>query len=276
MYHPILIREKYKVITKIGQGKFGSVFKAINVKKRDQETKNNLVAIKIASCGILKHETTILNYLNKHDCKNVPLVHWYGLFENNHCLVIPFYHYGLPQYINDINNQDNEHKILLIDKLMQNMLDILKNCHELLVIHRDIKPDNFMFNRNDELILLDFGLATFIDINQEDENITTNKFIGNLIFASPNIHNHKTPKKNDDIISIAYIYLLIYLGGKLPWMNINDNTDIFIEESLNNENRFNEILVLKDLENIASCKTCESKIFKFIENAYNNKISYIF
>lgn len=260
----ILVRGKYKIISKIGQGQFGIVFKAVNIQSKGDKDNNDTVAIKVENTNyrILKHETTILNYLNKNKCKNIPLVHWFGLFDRIPCLVTPFYHYGLSQFIMDMNHHDEQSKIAQIDRLMQNMLDILKNCHELFVIHRDIKPDNFMFNYNNELVLLDFGLATFTDTDEEYQ-IRETKFIGNIIYASPNIHKCKKAGKIDDVISIAYIYLLIYLGGKLPWMGIDR-----IESS--------QIINLKEIQNIHLCQTKDNKIFHFIENAYNDKLSYIF
>ena len=257
---PIIIRGKYQIISKIGQGKFGTVYKAINMKSKD------VVAIKIENTDsrILKHETRMLNYLNKNKCLNVPLVHWYGIYDNIPCLVTPFYHYSLTQFIVDKKDKFN------INILMQNMLDILKNCHELFVLHRDLKPDNFMFNYKNELILLDFGLAAFD--NQEEDNKINSNFIGNVIYASPNIHHHNKAKKIDDIISVAYIYLLIYLGGKLPWMNINGNSNLLSSDI----NKLDKIENLKQIQNIYSCKTSDNKIFEFIKNAYNNSISYNF
>lgn len=284
--NPIIIREKYKIISKIGQGKFGTVFKAVNTKIRNQSDESiiNLVAIKMENndSRVLKHETTILNYLNLNKCKNIPLVHWYGIFKNISCLVTPFYQYSLTQFIIDINNQEEEYKIIHINILMNKMLDILKNCHKLCVLHRDLKPDNFMFNHNNELILLDFGLATFInsEAHQELDN-DDKKFTGNVIFASPNIHKHKKANKIDDIISVAYIYLLIYLGGKLPWMKLNGNTDIFLNENIgteniDNQNKLNQIMNLKQIQNIYLSKTNNNNIFKFIDNAYKNTLSYKF
>jgi casein kinase 1 len=265
-----MIRGKYEIISKIGQGKFGSVFKAINTSKKENLDNVTYVAVKMETtdCRILKHETTILNYLNKNKCKSIPLVHWYGNFNDIPCLVTPFYHYSLTQFIKDINYQEQSYKISNINLLMQKMLDILKNCHELFVIHRDLKPDNFMFNHKKELILLDFGLGTFFDIENEEPEIQ-NSFIGNVIYASPNIHKNIKSRRIDDIISVSYIYLQIYLGGKLPWMNLNGNSEITV-------NKLDEISNLKEIQNIILQKKNNDKIFDFIENSYNDKISYIF
>jgi serine/threonine protein kinase len=275
----IIIRDKYMIISQIGQGNFGKVFKALNIKiKNSDDESNKYVAIKIenlktlSNFKILKHETTILNYLNKNKCNNIPLVHWYGSFNQIPCLVIPFYNYSLTQYITNLNYQEDKNISNYNLKMIRSMLEIINHCHELYVIHRDLKPDNFMFNHKDELILIDFGLATFIYQDTLLVDISEKHFIGNIIYASPNVHQLKKADKIDDIISISYIYLLIYLGGSLPWMNINGNSEIKLED----ESKFSQILNLKKIQNINLSKKNDDKIFEFIQNAYDNNMSYDF
>ena len=61
---------KYDVLSEIGRGKFGLVFKGI--RKKDQE----FVAIKIESAEnahkILKHEAFMIHYLQTRGCKQIP------------------------------------------------------------------------------------------------------------------------------------------------------------------------------------------------------------
>ena len=56
----IVLGRHYKIISRIGQGKFGIVFKGVNVKT------NDIIAIKTENKNtpykLLKNETTILKY----------------------------------------------------------------------------------------------------------------------------------------------------------------------------------------------------------------------
>ncbi len=46
-------------------------------------------------------------------------------------------------------------------RLMAQILVALRHVHEKNVIHRDIKPDNIMLDKDQNAILIDFGLAGF-------------------------------------------------------------------------------------------------------------------
>jgi serine/threonine protein kinase len=86
---------------------------------------------------------------------------------------------------------------------MLQSLDILETIHNSFVLHRDIKPQNFMI-REGELFLIDFGLATFyIDENGEDIPNTCSQttVIGTPKYLSINIHNGNDFSVHDDFIS---------------------------------------------------------------------------
>lgn len=44
-------------------------------------------------------------------------------------------------------------------KVMAKCLMALQHCHSQGIVHRDIKPENIMFGVDDEVRLVDFGLA---------------------------------------------------------------------------------------------------------------------
>lgn len=259
-----LVRNKYELMNEIGKGKFGVVYKAIDIQCKKE------VAVKFdgSKVGLLRNEATILNYLTSNKCGNIPLIHWYGLYGNDciPCIVIPFYEYSLSQYIllkNPLTSQ--------LNILFSRMLKILESIHNLYVIHRDIKPDNFMFNKYGELTLIDFGISSFCHPNIEDKK--PSQFTGNLIYASPSVHNLNICKAIDDIISLSYVYLFMCCDGKLHWTNLNETTTVC-------NSKIEKILTEKKIENIelhiSLNDNIDKKISSFLRKLYNGVVCYEF
>jgi serine/threonine protein kinase len=113
------------------------------------------------------------------------------------------------------------------EKIFQVILNIIESVHEQYVIHRDIKPQNFMM-KGTELFLIDFGMATMYvdsDILHIPEKKDRTDPIGTPRFMSINIHNGCEPTRRDDIISACYLYLYI-LFGSLPWDNRHERQEL--------------------------------------------------
>lgn len=242
-----IVCSKYKLSDVIGSGKFGIVMKAM-------DKAHKVFAVKLSAsdgCLLIRNEAIVLNYLNSKKCRNVPIVHWYGIYGETPCIVIPYYNCCL------INA-----KTPCMD-LINQMLIIIKNVHDLCVIHRDIKPENFMINHKNEVVLIDFGLATFC-LKNKVEHIERTTFTGNILYASPNIHGFKEATKIDDIISIAYVYIYLCSDCRLPWMELEDD-----------EFKMGKIFNLKKIENIvlqSNFKT--AKIVSIIDRFYNGIVGY--
>ena len=51
---------------------------------------------------------------------------------------------------------------------MIGLLKGLKHVHAQRIMHRDLKPENILLRRNDSMqpVIVDFGLATSVDINE--------------------------------------------------------------------------------------------------------------
>ena len=137
-----MIANKYNIITKIGEGQFGTVYKG-KYKRNDE-----YVAIKVehldAPLPSLNHETRILNYINSKHSTCVPFVYWYGLHDHLPTLIMPLYDHSLE----DLYLQKNKSKNDLSHYCIK-MIDILKFIHEYGVIHCDLKPQNFMMKISD-------------------------------------------------------------------------------------------------------------------------------
>ncbi|KAI5899173.1 kinase-like protein [Schizophyllum commune H4-8] len=102
------------------------------------------------------------------------------------------------------------------------MIDALQHVHSHHLVHCDVKPANFLFERHQTggIKLIDWGLAKLYRdpatlVHRPEGSISS--LLGTRSFASINVHYHKCPSRRDDMESLAYTILLLLCGG-LPWV----------------------------------------------------------
>ena len=256
-----MIANKYDIISKIGEGQFGTVYKG------KYKRNNEFVAIKVehldAPIPLLNHETRILNYINSKHSTCVPFVYWYGLYDHLPTLIMPLYEYSLEDLYSNkkLSKNDLLHHCIKI-------INILGFIHEYGVIHCDLKPENFMVKEN-EIYLIDFGLATiFVDENsailpQKPDSI----FItGTPKFISINIHNGISPSRRDDLISAIYIFSYLQHNCYLPWLNVQDKYDGYNPNNINHfKNQERKRKKIEYYNNLHS-STFEKKILTYLKS----------
>ena len=262
-----VIANKYIIQNIIGAGKFGTVYKGIYKKN------NNIVAIKIdtSRTSLLKNETTILKYLYDHGCRQIPVVYWYGkCSQNNMCLVMSYYHCSLFDYI---NSQKTNEPPQNTNKIMASCIQVLESIHKQFIIHRDIKPHNFMIHNN-KMYIIDFGLATFFIDEKREHIIDTGSqhcILGTPKYISYNVHNGNIPSRRDDLISLGYMYIFMYCR-ELEWDNIvnNNNDDLDEISILHYKNvKRKELKQWNNIEGI--CKNIDDKLSRYLDYCYQLK-----
>ena len=215
-----LVANKYKIIEKIGNGSFGEIYKGANVRTSQH------VAIKVEliknNTLLLKNEAKFYQYLKDINC--IPNVKWFGKDSINYYMVIDL----LGESLQTLKEKKN--KLTLKDTLNIgiHIINLLKSIHDKFLIHRDIKPDNFLFglnNKSSQLYLIDFGFCkTYINNDLHIKMRNTSNLIGTPMYASINAHNLLELSRRDDMESLAYMLIFFYYG-KLEWQNdyFNDN-----------------------------------------------------
>ena len=215
----ILINNKYKIIEKLGSGCFGEIYKGENIRTQEQ------VAIKVEpitnNLKLLKNESVIYQYLA--GLQSVPSVKWFGKDTVNYYMVLNL----LGQSLQTLLISRKTFSLKLVLQVGLQIIFILQSIHEKDLVHRDIKPDNFLLGNNEinkkQIYIIDFGFCKSL------ENITNTKkttgLIGSLTYASLNAHNYTELSYNDDLESLGYMLIYFYQGF-LEWQKIEDIQDI--------------------------------------------------
>lgn len=209
--------DKYTVIQKIGEGSFGKIFLGKDIKTNDK------FAIKFESkkesANLLKKEAYTMLEL-KHP--NLPKVYSYGTTNDQNILVMELLGDSLETCFNRCGKKLSVKTACMIGIEMINLCSFI---HSKGYLHRDIKPDNYMFGREKKmkkLYMIDFGLSKkYLDDNKRHLPIQHGKkLVGTARYASINTHKGTEQGRRDDLESIGYI--LIYLiKGILPWQGLH-------------------------------------------------------
>ena len=146
------------------------------------------------------------------------------------------------------------------------MIDRLEFIHNKNVIHRDIKPDNFVIgleNKSHIIYVLDFGLSKKYRSTRTNQHIkfTINKKLtGTARYASINALKGCEQSRRDDLEAIGYV-LMYFLRGSLPWQGLHVHKG---------EDRYKKILTKKRGTTADElCKGFPNEFAKYIEYTRN-------
>ncbi|XP_052010016.1 tau-tubulin kinase 2-like [Xyrauchen texanus] len=221
----ILVKERWKVLKKIGGGGFGEIYEALDLMNRTS------VALKAESAQqpkqVLKMEVAVLKKLQgkDHVCRFVGC----GRNDRFNYVVMELQGRNLAELRRSMNRGTFTVSTTL--RLGLQILEAIESIHSVGFLHRDIKPSNFAMGRFPSTCrtcyMLDFGLARqFTNSCQEVRPPRpVAGFRGTVRYASINAHKNKEMGRHDDLWSLFYM-LVEFLVGQLPWRKIKDKDQV--------------------------------------------------
>ena len=212
-----VISSRFVLLHKIGSGSFGQIFECTRLKDKKK------FAAKLEPHRTrfpqLIFEARIYSALS--GSPNVGKIRWYGLESPNNVMVMDLYGKSLESLHVSINRMSLKTVLMIVDQ----MLTSIEWVHEKGFIHRDIKPDNFMFGRDEkenQLFIIDFGLSKRYRDYKSLEHIkfTTGKSLtGTARYCSVNALRGCEQSRRDDMEALGFVWIYL-LKGVLPWMNL--------------------------------------------------------
>ncbi|XP_038149313.1 tau-tubulin kinase 2 isoform X1 [Cyprinodon tularosa] len=220
-----LVKERWKVVKKIGGGGFGEIYEAQDLLTRGS------VALKVESAQqpkqVLKMEVAVLKKLQgkDHVCRFVGC----GRNDRFNYVVMELQGRNLADLRRSMPR--GTFSISTTLRLGRQILEAIESIHSVGFLHRDIKPSNFAMGRFPSTCrtcyMLDFGLARqFTNSCQEVRPPRpVAGFRGTVRYASVNAHKNKEMGRHDDLWSLFYM-LVEFLVGQLPWRKIKDKEHV--------------------------------------------------
>ena len=147
---------KYKKLSKIGEGTYGIVYKAEDIQKK------RIVALKKIR---LKPEeegipsTAIREISLLKECKNKNIINLIDVIHTKSKLTLIFEYCETD--LKRIMDEKREEKLPLktIKEYFYQIIKGLNYLHKKKIIHRDLKPQNLLINSENKIKICDFGLA---------------------------------------------------------------------------------------------------------------------
>jgi cyclin-dependent kinase len=147
--------ERYQKLEKIGEGTYGVVFKA-----KDRVT-NEILALKKIRLeaedeGIPSTAIREISLLKELQHPNIVRLYDVVHTERKLTLVFEYLDQDLKKYL---DTYESGLDLPVLQSFLYQLLHGVAFCHDHRVLHRDLKPQNLLINREGELKLADFGLA---------------------------------------------------------------------------------------------------------------------
>lgn len=213
---------RYEIISEIGQGAMGVVYKATD------PLIDRIVAIKTINLGLAQEEKEEYEGRFYQEAKAAGRL--------SHPNIVTIYDVGKSgevAYIameflqgREIRDILNEGQILPVREVLDIVSQValgLAYAHEHGIVHRDVKPSNIMMIRDGHVKITDFGIARMESASVRTQ---TGMVLGSPKYMSPEQVMGKLIDQRSDIFSLG-VMLYEMLTGKAPFAGENVNAIMY-------------------------------------------------
>ncbi|KAG0452697.1 hypothetical protein HPP92_025361 [Vanilla planifolia] len=209
----------YAIGKLLGHGQFGYTFVATDRVNGDTVAVKRIDKAKMVlpiAVEDVKREVKILQALKGHE--NV--VHFYNAFEDdNYVYIVMELCEGGELLDRILSKKDSRYTEKDAAIVVRQMLKVAAECHLHGLVHRDMKPENFLFKSNvkdSPLKATDFGLSDFIKPGKRFHDI-----VGSAYYVAPEVLKRKSGPESD-VWSIGVITYILLCGRRPFWDKTED------------------------------------------------------
>jgi tRNA A-37 threonylcarbamoyl transferase component Bud32 len=202
----------YQVEKKLGCGGMADVYLGV------QEVLSRRVAIKVLAAEMIQNQQVLERFLNEArtasrlEHPNIVTIHDVGQVEATCYIVMEYLPESLISRIK--RSPDNKIQPREVFRILKRMAMALDYAHREGFIHRDIKPDNILFRKDNTPVLVDFGIARAVDSSAQ--LTTTGMIIGTPHYMSPEQCQGEKIDGQSDLYSLGIVFYEM-LTGDIPY-----------------------------------------------------------
>lgn len=211
----------FQVCEKLGEGTFGKIYRIKNPETNEEfamkvedpkKRRPRLLEEALFYSQITKNAKEAFEY-------GVPRVHCTGEGKGYNYMVMDLMGPSLEDLFKKCNRRFSLKTVLMISV---QLLITIKYIHSKGILHRDLKPHNFVIGlkgATHRIFMIDLGLSKIYIENgeiikyREDKSMT-----GTVRYASISNQKGYEQSRRDDLETLAY-NLIYFLRGNLPWQN---------------------------------------------------------
>ncbi len=216
-----LINSRYRLHKLVGQGGFGIVFEAADI------TLNSRVAVKFLNPRLTRDEKKFLRVKREINLsrqisdarivKVFSLEDWQGLS----FLVMEL---AAGQSLKNFLQQKGKLGWPEFKSIFLPILEAVDVLHRSGIVHRDLKPANILIDENQQIKILDFGLAKAV--GDMDKTSTVGEIVGSPYYMSPEQIRGETVDFQSDVYQLGLV-LYRTLSGRHPFEHVSTMEVIF-------------------------------------------------
>ncbi|CAK9170878.1 unnamed protein product, partial [Ilex paraguariensis] len=205
------LKNEYQLFEEIGRGRFGTVYRCFSPSSGEFfacKTIDKRLLTDPTDRECLEKEPKVLQLLSG----NPHILQIYKLYEDENYLNIVTDLCESPDLYERITKStftESESATIL-----KSLISAISFCHHMGVAHRDIKPDNILFDSRNRLKLADFGSAEYFGAGNEKG--TMRGVVGTPYYVAPEVLMGREYNEKVDVWS-AGVILYIMLAGVPPF-----------------------------------------------------------
>jgi serine/threonine-protein kinase len=200
---------RYRIIEPLGEGGMAYVYKAF------QSGLERVVAIKVLPEFYLRDERFLTRFQREAQ----------AIAQLSHPNILPVYDFGregnltyiVMQYVEGGTLKDKMDQVLSFEEvggLLGQVADALDYAHKQGILHRDVKPTNILIEREQRVLLSDFGLAKMV--GSQVHITTTGVGIGTPAYMSPEQGQGEAVDARTDIYALGVV-MYEMITGRVPF-----------------------------------------------------------